>query len=153
MARRTQQPVRIGGYRPKARTRRVIADQERWPDDLEALWPMWPEDGAEPFWADIRANLTFADLDHIPVLGATFAEQWQAIAPWVVDWNAMAIDETTGEWAAVPPPAEAGPDALKTQPVSVTAFLVLCLKNGYGTDIPKGQRRSGATDATGNAAS
>jgi hypothetical protein len=136
------------GYRPKARTRRIVADQERWPDALETLWPMWPEEGAEPFWADIRENLTFADLDHIPVTGATFADQWKAIAPWVVAWNAMALDPGTGEWEPVPPPAEAGPDALKTQPSSVTAFIVLCLKNGLGTDVPKGRKRSDDTDAT-----
>lgn len=139
-----------GGYRPKVRTRRIVADQDRWPEALEALWPMWPEDGAEPFWAEIRENLTFAALDAIPLLGATYEEQWHAIAPWVVDWNAMAFDPQTGEWEPVPPPADAGPDVFRTQPESVTTFIVLCLKNGHGTDLPKGPKRSSDTDATGN---
>lgn len=134
----------VHGYRPKVRTRRIVADPEHWPEAFEAIAPMWPEAGAEPFWAEIRANLTFDDLDSIPA-NAQFAELWALFSPWVVAWNAIAWDQTAKEWAPVPPPAIAGPDAFRTQPREVTLFIMHCLKYNLGTDLPKGPKPTAAT--------
>lgn len=134
------------GYRPKVRTRRIVADREHWSADLEEQCPMWPEDGAEPFWADVRANLTF---DDVAQLGAavSFADEWDVMSPWVVAWNATAWDQESKSWQPVPPPAEAGPDAFKTQPREVTSFIALCLQNNrLGTDLPKASKPSDDTD-------
>ena len=129
------------GYRPVAATRKAVADAERFPRLAAA-------DGAEPFWAEIRDDLTFTDTDRIPFTdGTTFAQQWDVIAPWVVAWNATAYNPETNAWEPVPPPAEAGPDAFKTQTKHVTSFLVLCLKFNADLNLPKGRKPSGATDA------
>lgn len=128
------------GYRPQTATRRAVADAERFPKLAAAA-------DAEPFWAEIRDDLTFADTERIPWDGATFADQWAVISPWVTDWNATAYNPETNTWESVPPPAEAGPDAFKTQTKHVSSFLVLCLKFNADVNLPKGPRRSGGTDA------
>jgi hypothetical protein len=133
------------GYRPKTRTRRITADRDHWPEVFEAIAPMWPDDGQEPFWADVRANLTFDDIDAIPT-SAQFAELWDLFSPWVVAWNATAWDQLAKEWAPVPPPAEMGPDAFRTQPREVTLFILNCLKYNIGTDLPKGLKPTADTD-------
>jgi hypothetical protein len=133
------------GYRPRLRTRRIIGDRDHWPEVFENITPMWPEDGQEPFWADVRANLTFDDIDAIPT-NAQFSELWELFSPWVVAWNATAWDQMAKEWAPVPPPAEIGPDAFRTQPREVTLFILNCLKYNIGTDLPKGSTTTVDTD-------
>jgi hypothetical protein len=122
------------GYRPKTRTRRITADRDHWPEVFEAIAPMWPDDGQEPFWADVRANLTFDDIDAIPT-SAQFAELWDLFSPWVVAWNATAWDQL-----------EMGTDAFRTQPREVTLFILNCLKYNIGTDLPKGLKPTADTD-------
>jgi hypothetical protein len=142
----------VHGYRPRATTRRITAlpDAVISPITKRIAAGMEPADGSEPFWCDVRDDLTFAELDSVQP-AAAFNDLWELIAPWVVAWNAVARDEITGEWVDVPPPAEAGPDAFKTQHTRITQFIAWCIRLGDGlTDLPKGQRRSGDTDGTPN---
>jgi len=136
-----QAPNGTHGWRPQVSTRRVTADPEQFPK-------LAAPDGVEPFWAEIRDDLTFAEAERIPFeASTTFAEQWAVIAPMVLAWNATAYDPTTNTWEAVPPPADAGPDVFKTQVKYVTTFLVLCLKYNADLNLPKGPKRSDATGA------
>lgn len=141
-----KQRVHTGGFRPRVSTRRAVATED------VAPW-LAPDDGAEPFWAEIRDDLTFAELASIPTNpSATFREQWDVIAPWVVDWNATAFDVEKGEWMPVPPPADGGPDVFTTQSKRVTLFLVLCLAGNLDLNLPKGRRPIAATGDGSNAA-
>ena len=133
--------VILGGYIPKPRTRRVVADPERYPR-------LSPWDDAPPFWADIRDDLTFNQMNAIPTVGkVTYQDQQKIIAPYVHAWNAWAINDESGEWEQAPPPAEAGWEIFGSQTQHVTSFLVACLKFGAGTDLPKLLSRSGSTDS------
>jgi hypothetical protein len=145
-------PTIISGYRPKRSVRRIVAmpDSVISPFTKRVAAQMEPEDGAEPFWADIRDDLTFAEMDSVKP-SAPFADLWETIAPWVIAWNAIALDQVSGEWKAVPPPAEMGPEAFATQRTQVTNFIAWCIRLGDGlSDLPKGQRRSADTDGTPN---
>lgn len=134
------------GHRPKVRTRRIVADQAHWSADLEEQCPMWPDEGVEPFWAEVRANLTFDDIAELAA-ASSFANEWAVMSPWVVAWNATAWDQESKTWQPVPPPAEIGPDAFKTQPREYTSFIALCLQNNrLGTDLPKESKPSVDTD-------
>lgn len=99
----TPEPVAPTGYLPAARAR--------------YRWVAMPGDDGpegEPFRAEMRANLTFGEIDAIDVYGKlTFEELWRVMAPHVRAWNLLARDMGSGEIVAVPPPAEAGPDALR----------------------------------------
>lgn len=152
MAKR-KQPTRqaVGGFWPEERTRRAVISNEfiaEWGEVFPAILAIKPGDGAEPFWAEIRDDLTFADLERIPSpLGTQFADQWEVIAPWVTGWNATAVDMGTRERVAVPPPAEAGADAFKTQLPGITLFLNVSLKWHADLNLPKGPRRTDDTPA------
>jgi hypothetical protein len=131
------------GWHPGNTTRRATADAERYP-------ALAPAEGAEPFWADIRDDLTIDQVDRIPfTLETPLSEMWVAMAPYVVAWNAVGHDPTTNTWEPVPPPAVAGPDAFKVIPkyAAVTLFLAQALKFHADLNLPKGRKRSGGMDA------
>jgi hypothetical protein len=130
------------GFRPQE-SRRATADPERWPQ-------LQPKGDGEPFWAEIRDDLTINEVERIPLAGETpLADVWAVIAPMVLAWNATGYNPTTNAWEPVPPPAEAGPDAFKAIPkyAAVTLFLAMCLKFHSDLNLPKGRKPSGATDA------
>ena len=143
----------VHGYRPRRSTRRLVAlpDAVISPITKRIATQMEPDDDSEPFWAEVRDDLTFADLDSVQP-SAPFSQIWEQISPWVLAWNAVARDVITGEWTSVPPPAEIGPDAFKTQRTQVTQFIAWCIRLGDGVgELPKGPKRSGDTDDTPNA--
>jgi hypothetical protein len=125
------------GYRPAPSRRRVTPD-------LEKMAHLAPADGLEPFWADIDGDLTIAEQRAIPVTGP-----WQPIleqiAPRILAWNAGAVNPDTGEWELLPPPAEAGWQVLEQVSQHVVSFLVLALKFGSGSDLPKGRTPANGT--------
>jgi hypothetical protein len=83
-----------------------------------------PAEGRPPLTATIRANLTVAEIDAIPLgEGHSYNELWDAIARFVVAWNATAVDLRTGEERPVPPPAELGRDAFRVLPLEVGIWL------------------------------
>lgn len=139
------------GYWPQERTRRAVVTEDfiaEWGPVFPAIQAIAPGEGAEPFWAEIRDDLTFADTERIPnPIGTTFADQWAVIAPWVTEWNATAIDEGTRERVAVPPPAEAGADAFKTQLPGITLFLNVSLKWHADLNLKKERGRTDDTPA------
>lgn len=136
------------GYRPKVGTRRIVAHPSAVlsPITKGIVKNMTPEDGSEPFWADVRDDLTFADIDSLDPK-KPFAEVWELMSPWVMDWNALGQDKETGEWLHVPPPSVIGPDAFKSQRTQVTLFIAWCIRLGDGLpELPKGLSSSGDMD-------
>lgn len=86
-------------------------------------------EGAEPFRATIVTSLTFAEIAAIPLNSeTTWPELFQAIAPYVTEWNAMGRNLETGEYEPLPPPAEAGPDVLRGVSTETSIFLATSLK-------------------------
>lgn len=90
---------------------------------VEIRHPEYPAD-AEPLIAKIRRNLTNAQLNAIPkVVGTdpetgkpyttTTAEVWEAIYPYVIEWNWEA-ETDDGSFAPVPPPSIGGVDVFRT---------------------------------------
>lgn len=133
----TNGPVR--GYLPAARPR------YRW---VACEWTADPDggEGAEPFRAEIRTNLTWADIDAIKIFGdesLTFAELWGVLAPHVRAWNALGIDPTTGEAVPVPPPAEAGPDAFRAIDAALTVWLATQLRTAHLGGQERGKGSTG----------
>ena len=112
MPKKTAAP-NVTGFRVKPRYRDVTCD---WFD---------VEEGEEPFTATIRTNLTWGDVEAMPVpKEATFAEIWDAMAPHVVEWNLVAENIESGQVEPVPPPAEAGPEVFKAleNPLSIWLY-------------------------------
>jgi hypothetical protein len=143
------------GYRPRVGTRRIVAVESAVlsPITKGIVKNMTPEEGSEPFWADVRDDLTFADIDSLDPK-KPFADVWAIINPWVIAWNAMGQDRDTGEWVPVPPPAEIGEDAFKSQRTQVTLFIAWCIRLGDGLpDLPKGLSTSSGMDDGSPAAS
>lgn len=67
-------------------------------------------EGTEPFTVTVQSNLSFEQINAIPVgRGVSFQDGFAAIAPYVTGWNLVGVNHETGEPEAVPPPAEAGP--------------------------------------------
>ena len=113
----------------------------------------FPErEGEDPLWADLPTTLTIREYELLRLTSeTTIGELMPLIAPHVTAWNAEARDLVTGEWLPVPPPAEAGVDALKTQASVVITWLAVALlrvNSSTSDDDPKADTRpSGATDA------
>lgn len=91
-------PVAITGYVRPLIYREFTYDE----------YPNLPE-GAEPLTVKVPVNLSFDQLDAIPYsTGTAYADLWQVIAPYVVEWNVIRTALETGQPEPVPPPAEAG---------------------------------------------
>lgn len=122
------------GFRPKPRTRVAVCS---W---LEA------QEGSDPLTAEVALNLSFDQLDALRAMNrsneTTFEEFFAAIAPQVIAWNAMAFDHISGAWVAVPPPAEIGADALRTQEPMVTVWLAREIEQGYAGGIEREKKVS-----------
>jgi hypothetical protein len=128
----------IGGFVPRPRTKQIVC----------AL--LDPADGAEPLTATIRTDVVYAHIDAINELRreptTTMADLWPMLAPFVVGWNAVALDLATGEYAPVPPPAEAGADAFRSVDSLVTIWLAAELGRVHlGDDRPKGSTPPAST--------
>ncbi len=137
------------GYRTKPRTREIVCEFP----GLESA------EGCEPLRATVRTNLTFDELDAIPV--AVFvedgtvmyrctAEMREAIAPYVLAWNVEAEDSESGAFVPVIPPAEAGPDVFRGVDPLITVWLATRLKTIHipsKEDAKKDTPPSAATDA------
>lgn len=124
---------------------------------LPSLRPRWRwvefDDGeagdGEPFRAEIRTNLTWAEIDELAE-AERFVDVWARLAPYVRAWNALGIDAETGEPAPVPPPAVAGPDAFRCIDAELTAWLWLKVRSAHLGDEERGKggRRRNSTPAT-----
>lgn len=88
-----------------------------------------PESG-EPFQATIVTSLSFEEIDAIVIDGSqTFSDLFAAIAPFVVGWNATARNRETGAHEPVPPPAEAGPQALRALEPRAALWLAMQIRS------------------------
>jgi hypothetical protein len=115
---------------------------------IECPYPV--VEGSPPLWAEIQVDFPWDTLDRLSALGGPdvpFADVFPVVAPLVRAWNATAVDLATGERVAVPAPAEAGPDALRTQAPFVTLWLWSELRQAPfgGIDRPKDSRPSAST--------
>ena len=130
----------IGGFVPRPRTKQVVCG-----------W-FEPADGAEPLTATIRTDLIYAHIDAINDLrrdpATMLADMWPMLAPFVPAWNAVALDLATGEYAPVPPPAEAGRDAFRSVDPLVTIWLAAELGRVHlGDDRPKDATPAGSSES------
>jgi hypothetical protein len=90
------------------------------------------EEGQEPLRVKLRSNLSFMELDQIPFsAGVSYTELFQAIAPYVVEWNVQRTVIETGEMEAVPPPAEAGWEVLQVLDHIEANWVAEQVKYGY----------------------
>jgi hypothetical protein len=132
-----------GRYIPARRSRIAIADPETFPR-------LTPEGDDVPFWIEIDDALTFRQIEQLPE-DTTWHKQMQAIAPYVYDWNAVAeLDDGSGRWEPVPPPAVGGWEQLLTQTLHVTSFIFACLKYNIDLKLPKGLKPTKPMDSGGN---
>lgn len=126
------------GWIPRQRTRRITPEGDYWE----------PQDGAEPIWVEVAANLSFDECDAIPLGDAqTYLALHTAIAPYVVGWNVCGRNLETRQYERLPAPAEAGPDVFRAVP---DRLLVLWLGRElkYGP-LPVGDQKKEST-ATGD---
>lgn len=115
-------------------------------------------EGFEGFEITVK-RLTFAEINDMPALsgtdedgnptGLTHQAAWEAIAPYVVAWNAQA-ETDGGDWEDVPPPAEAGSDAFLMIEPELSAWCFAKLKYGHlgGDELPKKSTPSSSTPET-----
>lgn len=86
----------------------------------------------EPLRCRILTNLTFGEMEAIPYgLNVRWPDVLAAIAPFVVAWNQGRVNPETGEAEVLPPPAEAGPDALNALSDDEALWLLLAIKFRY----------------------
>lgn len=97
---------------------------------IECDWPgLAPREGFKPLWAEIDSNLTFDDAEAIPdVFNTNFGQLYRYVCPRVRAWNALGIDQATGELKPVPPPAEIGADAFRAVKPLILVWLAYTLK-------------------------
>lgn len=109
-----------GSPSPITRIRRTFRIECDWVDPLP---------GEDKLWAEI-ASLSFDEIDRVKAClraDVPFSETWAVISPYVVRWNAQAIDQLTGDLVDVPPPAEIGGDAFSALEPWVTTWLTVQL--------------------------
>lgn len=145
----TRNGTALHGYLPAARPR------YQW---FTCEWTDWhdPEepapDGAEPFRAELRTNLTWGEIDQIDLFSGNlvYADLWKIIAPHVRDWNLLGQDLESGEVVKVPPPAEAGPDAFKVLDAGLTFWIAVQLRTAHlgGEERGKGSGRPARAPAS-----
>jgi len=132
-------PTAAAGYLPAARPR------FRW---VECEFTRGA-DGAEPFRADIRCNLTWGEISELEDVGSKkWTDLWALMAPHVREWNALGLDPD-GNAAPVPAPAEAGPDAFRAIDAGLTLWLLTQLREVHlgGEERGKGSAAPGSSDA------
>jgi hypothetical protein len=139
----TERVVLGTGFVAKMRTRELVCD-----------W-IEPAEGHDLFTVTVRSNLTFDEIDAIAYgNGAMHIDLWKSIAPYVLAWNATAINLETGQVEPIPPPVEAGPQVFSAIDPVVVEWLGFRLKRIYqgDADRPKGLPPSTATPPTSNEA-
>ena len=128
---------KIPGFVSKARLRR-----------LECDW-LEPEEGADRFAAIVDTKMTIEEVDAFCALIASnpsFADLWAVLTPRVREWNAMALDLGSGDYAPVPPPAEIGEQAFRVVDPIITTWLAFALKQAaLGGDLKKDKTPSAST--------
>ena len=107
--------------------------------------------GGEPFRATIVTSLSFAEIEAIPFAGTTtYKEIFDAIHPYVLEWNALALNLETHEYEVAPPPATAGPDVFRTVDPLIASFLALSLKTVHqGNPEERQKKEQPASDTPG----
>lgn len=124
-------PVAVPGFYSRPRTRRVVCD-----------W-IEPADGAERLWADVRSDIPLGVTDEIPFgQQHTHKEGWEAVAPWVVEWNAMGWDTATKTFQPVPAPAVGGPDVFRWLDPIVVEWLAFTLRTTYLNLVSDDQKKA-----------
>jgi hypothetical protein len=128
----------VKGFIPKPRYRRVECD-----------W-LPAEEGSEPLWAEVRADLPFGFINDMPYgSDYTYADIWAAIAPHVRAWNALGYDMATGTYQPVPPPAEGGVEVFKWVDPVIGDWLGFVIKTTYRTATTNPKANSGSAKPAG----
>lgn len=108
-------------------------------------------DDSQPFWARIRSNLTFGELEDLTWdQGTPTVEIWDKIAPYVVEWNAAALDDS-GTVVDLEPPAVAGGEQFRLIPNNMFWKLLVDLKTrALGVVEKKRSTPAATTDGAGS---
>lgn len=107
-------------------------------------------EGAEPFWAEIRSNLTWGEISALEdVRSKRWTDLWALMAPYVAEWNALGLDPD-GNALPVPPPAEAGPDAFQAVDASLTLWLLGELRQVHLGGEERGKGSAGRESSDGS---
>lgn len=115
------------GYRIRPRYAWITMPGDFWDEKERSL----------PLSVLVPANLTFEQLDAIPYGdGVAYEEIERALAPYVTRWNVTAVNLDTGQREPVPPPAEAGPDALKVLSAVELEWLAIRMKTAGIDPLP-----------------
>lgn len=121
----TVTPINEARYIPMRRYTRVEYVESDGPED------------APPFWAKIRTNLTFGEVEVLTWDKDTpTTEVWEAIAPHVVEWNAATLNDA-GEVVDLDPPAVAGGGQFAHIPNILFWKLLVDLKSGATGTVEK----------------
>lgn len=114
----------------------------------EYRWCELAREGRDPLRARVR-SLSIGEVERIPYSKDTqFQEAFQAIAPYVVEWNLTAENLTTGKEEDVPAPAEAGWETLTLLNHAEAIWIINQVRHGhlFQTDAEgKASRPSGIT--------
>lgn len=86
-----------------------VFDLSQYREQRRYVWREIEREGDRPLRVKLL-RLNLREVQEIPYKPSTpMAEVYQAIAPYVVDWDFQAVNLTTGETVDVPPPSEIGP--------------------------------------------
>lgn len=115
---------------PRKHAAAPVFDIARYREAPHYVWREveWP-DRDRPLRVQVQ-DLSIRQHRAIPVgTDVTLADQYAAIASYVVGWDFEAVDLTTGETVQVPPPAEAGPEVFELLPDTVAIGVLLWMYN------------------------
>lgn len=103
-------------------------------------------DDAIPIEVEVRANLTFGELEGLVwEKDAAPEDVWPLIAPFVRDWNISGLDEEGNE-IEIPAPAVGGPEQFRFIPPALFWELVRDLK--LRSTRPLDRKRLSASSST-----
>jgi len=92
------------------------------------VWREIEREGQEPLRVKMQ-DLSIRQTNAIPWgLSVPLRDAFEAVAPYVVEWNFEAVNMDTGELVPVPPPAEVGWEVFELLPNPVAGAIVNWLK-------------------------
>lgn len=90
-------------------------------------------------WIKCQTNLSWNEIRTLEAdEGMTFEQAFPLVAPYIIDWNAEALNLETGEYEPAPPPAEAGGEIMRVLDRAESYWAIQKVRNGYlGGDLQK----------------
>lgn len=127
----------------------VVFDLSMFQEPKHYVWREIEREGQEPLRVKMQ-DLSIRQTNAIPWgLSVPLRDAFEAVAPYVVEWNFEAVNLETGETVSVPPPAEVGWEVFELLPNPVAGAIVNWLKIPFymKTEAEK-KASSGSTSTT-----